>query len=80
MDRAVYGIEASSPLSNAGIMGSNSTSDMDVCVHLFFVCAILCAVSGLSTDWSPIQGVLPHVEKDRETEKAVKVQQRAAEP
>jgi hypothetical protein len=35
--------------SNAGIVGSNPTRGMDVCVRLFFVCVFLCVVSGLTT-------------------------------
>jgi hypothetical protein len=35
--------------SNTGIVGSNPTRSMDVYVHLFCVCAILCAGSGLAT-------------------------------
>jgi hypothetical protein len=31
---------------------------MDVCVRLFYVCAVLCAGSSLPTGWSPVQGVL----------------------
>jgi hypothetical protein len=37
-------------LSNAGIVGSNPTQGMDVCVG-----------SGLATGRSPVQGVLPSV-------------------
>jgi hypothetical protein len=33
----------------------------DVCVHLFCVCVVLCAGSGLTTGWSPVRGVLPTV-------------------
>jgi hypothetical protein len=44
---------------NTGIMGSNPTRDMDVCVLLFCVCALLCVGIGLATGWSPVQGVLP---------------------
>jgi hypothetical protein len=44
--------------SNAGIVGSNPTRGMDVCVRLFCVCAVLCVGSGLTTGWSPVQGVL----------------------
>jgi hypothetical protein len=47
--------------SNAEIVGSNSTRGMDVCVRLFCVCVVLCIGSGLVTDWSPVQGVLPTV-------------------
>jgi hypothetical protein len=47
--------------SNTGIVGSNPSQVMDVCVRLFYVCAVLCAGSGLATGWSPIQGVLPTV-------------------
>jgi hypothetical protein len=44
-------------LSNTGIVGSNPTQGMDVCVRLFCVCVR----SGLGTGWSPVQGVLPTV-------------------
>jgi hypothetical protein len=47
--------------ANTGIVGSNPTWGMNVCVHLFCVYAVLCAGSGLVTDLSPIQGVLPTV-------------------
>jgi hypothetical protein len=66
--------------SNTGIVCSNPTWGMDVCVLLFCVCAALCEASDLTTGWSPVQGVLPSVYKDQETEKAAKVQQRAVEP
>jgi hypothetical protein len=42
--------------SNTGIMGSNPTRGMDVCVRLFRVCVVLCVGSGLSMGWYPIQG------------------------
>jgi hypothetical protein len=35
--------------SKTGIVGSNPTQDMDVSVRLFFVCAVLCVGSGLTT-------------------------------
>jgi hypothetical protein len=44
--------------SNAGILGSNSTQGMDVCVRLFCVCVVLRVGSGLARGWSPVQGVL----------------------
>jgi hypothetical protein len=47
--------------SNIGIVGSNPTRGMDVCVRLFCVCVVLCVGSGLATGWSHIQGVLPSV-------------------
>jgi hypothetical protein len=47
--------------SNAGIVGSNPTQDMDVYVRLFCVCVVLCIGSGLATGWFPFQGVLPTV-------------------
>jgi hypothetical protein len=47
--------------SNTGIVGSNTTWGMDICVRLFCVCIVLCAGSGLATGWSPVQGVLPTV-------------------
>jgi hypothetical protein len=39
--------------SNTGIVGSNPTRGMDVCLHLFCVCVVLCVGSGLATGWSP---------------------------
>jgi hypothetical protein len=62
--------------SNAGIMGSNPTQDMDVCARLFCVCVFLCVGSGLATGWSPVQGVLPIVYSIKELKKAAKVQQK----
>jgi hypothetical protein len=41
--------------SNAGIVGSNPTQGMDVCMCVYSVCV----GSGLATGWSPVQGVLP---------------------
>jgi hypothetical protein len=45
--------------SNIGIVGSNPTQGMDVCVGLFCVCVVLCVGIGLATGWSPVQGVQP---------------------
>jgi hypothetical protein len=47
--------------SNAGIVGSNPTHDMDVCVHLFCVYVVQCVGSGISKGWSPLQAVLSTV-------------------
>jgi hypothetical protein len=47
--------------SNTGIVGSNSTWAMNVCVPLFCVCVVLCVGIGLATGSSPVQGVLPTV-------------------
>jgi hypothetical protein len=47
--------------SNSGIVGSNHTRGMDVCVRLFCVCVDLCEGSGLATVWSLVRGVLPTV-------------------
>jgi hypothetical protein len=43
--------------SNAGIVGSNLTRVMNVCVRLFCVCVILRVGSDLATGWSPFQGL-----------------------
>jgi hypothetical protein len=61
-----------------GILNSNPTQCRDVCVRLFCVCDVLCAGSGLAMGCSPFYGALPT--RNQETEKAVSVQQRAAEP
>jgi hypothetical protein len=47
--------------SNTGVLGSNPTRGMDVCVYLFSVFVGLCVGSGLATGWSPVQGVLSTV-------------------
>jgi hypothetical protein len=36
--------------SKAGIVGSNSTQDMDICTRLFCVCVVLCVGKGLATN------------------------------
>jgi hypothetical protein len=47
--------------SNSGIVSSDPTQGMDVCLSLFCVCVVLCVGRGLATDWSPTQWVLPTV-------------------
>jgi hypothetical protein len=42
--------------SNVGIVGSNPTRGIDICVNSVFVLG-----SGLATGWSLVQGVLPNV-------------------
>jgi hypothetical protein len=51
--------------SNAGIMVSNLTKGVDVFVRLFCVCVVLCVGSGLVTSWSPVQGVLSSLYKNK---------------
>jgi hypothetical protein len=55
--------------SNAGMVGSNPTQGMDVCVRLFCVCVGLRVGSGLATGWSPVQGVLPIVDRIKKLKK-----------
>jgi hypothetical protein len=45
--------------SNTGIVGSNPTQGMDVCVYSVFV--LSCVGSGLPTGWFPVQELLPGV-------------------
>jgi hypothetical protein len=47
--------------SSTGIVGSNLTWNMDVCMRLFCVRVVLCIGSGLATGSSPVQGALPIV-------------------
>jgi hypothetical protein len=46
---------------NTGIMSSNPTWGMDVCLRLFRVCVVLRAGSGLATGWLSVLWVLPTV-------------------
>jgi hypothetical protein len=39
--------------SNSGVMGSNPTQGMGVCVHLICLCGVLFAGSSLTTGWPP---------------------------
>jgi hypothetical protein len=56
-------------LSKSGVVGSNTTQGMDVCMRLFCVCFVLCVGSGLMTCWSPVQGVLSTSYRIRELKK-----------
>jgi hypothetical protein len=51
--------ELSTAARTPGSWVQNSTPVMDVCIHLFCLCAVLCVGRGLATGWSPVQGVLP---------------------
>jgi hypothetical protein len=42
--------------SNTGIVGSNPTRGVDICVYSVFVLG-----SGFATGWSLVQGVLPNI-------------------
>jgi hypothetical protein len=55
---SVLAIADYSGRSNTGIVGSNPTQGIDVCLRLFCVCVV---GSGLATGWSPVQGFLPNV-------------------
>jgi hypothetical protein len=44
--------------SNTGVVGSNPTRSMDVCLLLFCVHVVLCVGSGLATGRSSVQGAL----------------------
>jgi hypothetical protein len=47
--------------TNSGIVFSNPTHGMNVCVRLFRAYVVLCVGSGLATAWFPVQGVLATV-------------------
>jgi hypothetical protein len=59
--------------SNAGIVGSNPTQAMDVCV-------VLCVGSGLATGWSLVQGVLPTVYRINKLKNRPRSNKRTVEP
>jgi hypothetical protein len=48
-----------------GIVGSNPTWFMGVCVPLFCDCAVLCVGSDLARGWSPVEGILPTLKRSR---------------
>jgi hypothetical protein len=54
---------------NTGIVDSNPTRGINVCVCLFRVCAVLCVGSGLATGWSLIQRVLRTVYRIKKLKK-----------
>jgi hypothetical protein len=60
--------------SNTGILGSNPIQGLNICVRLFWVCAVLCVGSGPATGWSPPPICPTDFVKDHETEKAAKAE------
>jgi hypothetical protein len=48
--------------SKAGIVGSNPTQGMDICVCVYFV-FVLCVGRSIVMSWSLVQGVLRAVKK-----------------
>jgi hypothetical protein len=55
--------------SNTGIVGSNPTPGMDVCVYVYSVFILFCVGSGLVAAWSPVERVLPTVYRIKKLEK-----------
>jgi hypothetical protein len=58
--------------SDAGVVDSNPTQGMDICCVYAFILCLACPVffgSGLGTDWSLVQGVLPSVKMITELNK-----------
>jgi hypothetical protein len=51
--------------SNTGIVGFNPTRGMDISVRLFCLCVVLYVSSGHATGWSPDQGDLPTVYRNK---------------
>jgi hypothetical protein len=54
---------------NTGIVGSNPTRGVNVCVRLFCVCVVLCVGSGLATGWFPVHGDLSTVYRIKKLKK-----------
>jgi hypothetical protein len=65
---------------NAGIVGSNPTQGMHICVRLFCVCVVLSVGSGLARGWSPVQGVLSTVNRIKKPKKRPRSNKRTVEP
>jgi hypothetical protein len=66
--------------SFTGVVISNATQGMDVCLRLFCV-RVLLLVDSLVTGWSPIQGVLPIVNRITKIKKKIPTaQQWTVEP
>jgi hypothetical protein len=62
--------------SNAGIVGSNPTQGMDVCLRLCAFVLFCMFGSGLATGWSPAPGILPTLYRIKNLKKAAKVEQK----
>jgi hypothetical protein len=64
--------------SNTGVVGSDLTWGVDVCLHLFCVCAVLYVGRHLETSWPPSKGyyrpciVLENWKKQKKTHRAQK--------
>jgi hypothetical protein len=65
--------------SNAGIVNSNTTQGMNVCVPLFCVCVVLCVGRGLATGWSPVLRVVPTVHRFKKLKKRPRSNKRTVE-
>jgi hypothetical protein len=65
--------------SNAGIVGSNSTQVMDICVCVYSVFVLSCVTALRQADHSSKESY--HLcKKDYETEEEARAQQKAVEP
>jgi hypothetical protein len=65
--------------SNTGIMGSNPTQGMNVCVRIFCVSFVMCVGSDLAMGWSPVQGVLPNVYRIKKLKRRTRSKKRTVE-
>jgi hypothetical protein len=66
--------------SNTGIVCSNPTWSMDVCVRLFCVCAVLCVQVAALRRADPRPRSPTDCVKNKKNWKATKIQQKAVEP
>jgi hypothetical protein len=65
---------------NTGIVGSNPTQGMDICVRLFFLCAVLCVQVAALRRADPPSKQSHRMCKRSRNWKAAKGLQRAVEP
>jgi hypothetical protein len=63
----------------SGIVGSKPAEGIDIYLHLFWVCVVLCVDSDFVTGWSPVQGVPPIVYRIKKLKKRPRSNKRNVE-
>jgi hypothetical protein len=62
-----------------GIVGSNPTQWIYVCLSLFCMCVVRCVGSGFATCWSPVRGFVSTVDRVKKLKKQTRSNRRTVE-